>query len=160
MECKAKNGARGVATDTAQSRETFKGIRQSTARFSYHLLCNAQEPTGSKVVSKRAPKPFHLIERGGGQRFKGGVSVQKLVVLGQHAIYLRLVQHDFGYQDVVRVLGLAPWQVTPVARVPAQKRPLEQANPLTVCDLGVTDSITGFVRFAYRRHDGEAFPMA
>jgi hypothetical protein len=39
----------------------------------------------------------------------------------QHAIDLRLLQHDFGNENVVRVVGLAPRQIAAVAAVPGQQ---------------------------------------
>ena len=44
-------------------------------------------------------------------------------VLGQHAIHLRLLQHDLGHENVVRVVGLAPRQIAAVPAVPRQQPP-------------------------------------
>ena len=48
-------------------------------------------------------------------------------VLRQHAIDLRLLQHDLGDEDVVRVVGLAPRQIAAVAAVPRQQPLAESA---------------------------------
>jgi hypothetical protein len=42
-------------------------------------------------------------------------------VLRQHAIDLRLLQHDLRHEDVVRVVGGAPRQLAAVDAIPGQK---------------------------------------
>jgi hypothetical protein len=49
------------------------------------------------------------------------------VVLRQHAIHLRLLQHHLGYEDVVRIGGFPPRQIAPVPPVPLEQPP---AKPL------------------------------
>ena len=79
-------------------------------------------PSGYQVVG-------HLLLRRRRQRLERRILVEPLGVLRQHAIDLRLLQHDLGDEDVVRVVGLAPWQVAPVASVPRQQ-PLAKPAPI------------------------------
>ncbi len=52
------------------------------------------------------------------QRLERRIAAQPLVILRQHAIDLRLLQHHLGHEDVVRVARLPPRQVAAVPPVP------------------------------------------
>ena len=56
------------------------------------------------------------------------VLLEPLVVLRQHAIDLRLLQHHLRHEDVIRVRSFAPRQVAPVPPIPVEQTPPE---PLT-----------------------------
>jgi len=44
-----------------------------------------------------------------------------LLILGQHAIDLGLLQHDLGDEDVIRVTRPPPWEIAAVPFVPAEE---------------------------------------
>jgi hypothetical protein len=50
---------------------------------------------------------------------------QELIVFGNDAINLGLLQHDLRYQDCVWVIGATPRQVPGMAVVPIQQRGLD-----------------------------------
>ena len=79
------------------------------------------------VVAERIPRLGHVVfaapSASASQR---RILVEPLGVFRQHAIDLRLLQHDLGHEDVVRVVGLAPRQIAAVAAVPGQQ-PLPEA---------------------------------
>ena len=76
---------------------------------------------GPDVVAERPPRGADVGFVGGGQRRERRVLAQPLVILGQHAIHLGLLQHHFRHQHVVRIGGVAPREVPPVAAIPAQE---------------------------------------
>ena len=49
-------------------------------------------------------------------------------ILRQHAIDLRLLEHHFGHEDVVRIVGLPPGQIASVAPVPLEEPPAESLS--------------------------------
>src|ERR1700681_3338521 len=65
----------------------------------------------------------------GGAPGGGGVLSQAFVVLWHDAVDLRLLQHDLGDQDVVRVVRLAPRQIPSMSPVPGEQ-PLAKAAAL------------------------------
>ena len=77
------------------------------------------QPARPDVVAERIPRLGHLALGRGRQHLHRRKFSEPLGVLRQHAIDLRLLQHDLGHEDVVRVVGLAPRQV---AAVPADTR--------------------------------------
>ena len=57
------------------------------------------------------------------------------MILRQHAIDLRLLQHDLRHEDVVRIVGVAPRQVAAVLAIPGEQvaaEALPQARALEV----------------------------
>jgi cob(I)alamin adenosyltransferase len=54
------------------------------------------------------------------------VLLEPLVIFRKDAIHLRLLEHDLGYQDAVRVARETPRQVPSVAAIPFKKTPSEQ----------------------------------
>jgi hypothetical protein len=59
----------------------------------------------------------HLFDRCGSQSGALVKTLQKALVIGNHARHLGLLEHDFGQPDPVRVAGVLPGQVVPA--VPA-----------------------------------------
>jgi hypothetical protein len=71
-----------------------------------------------------------------GERRKGWILRQPFVVLGQHAIDLRLLQHHFRHKDVVRIAGLPPRQVAAVSAVPVEEPSPEAAAVIRLGENG------------------------
>jgi hypothetical protein len=59
--------------------------------------------------------------------FHRRVLVEELVVLGDHALDLRLLEHHLRDQDLVRVGGVAPREIPPVDPVPGEEASLKRA---------------------------------
>ena len=78
------------------------------------------------VVAERPPGLRDVTLRGRRERVERRVLLEPRVILRQHAIDLRLLQHDFRHEDVVRVVRPAPRQVAPVPPVPGQQ-PIAEA---------------------------------
>src|SRR6185436_3439978 len=71
------------------------------------------------------PHVFHWCP---GQRAQRRVAPEKLAILGDHAIHLRLLQHDLGDQHAVGMARAAPGKVAAVLAVPGQELALEGAD--------------------------------
>ena len=83
-------------------------------------LGTAVQVAGAAVVAQPAPQAHDLITAGGGQIRHRGAAGQKAVEVADDGGHLRLLQHDFGQPDAVRVLGVLPGQaVAAVLRLPA-----------------------------------------
>jgi len=52
------------------------------------------------------------------------------MVISDYGGDLRLLKHEFGDEDCVRIAGPAPGKVPPVIAIPANKRVAECANVL------------------------------
>jgi hypothetical protein len=82
---------------------------------------NAVEMHRADVVAEGVPGLLHVADVGGGQRLERRVAAEELVVLRDHAVDLRLLEHDLRHEDVVGIAGPAPRQVALVPRVPAEE---------------------------------------
>ena len=76
---------------------------------------------GPDVVAERIPRRRDFVGRRVGQHRERRVLGEPLLILRQHAIDLRLLQHDLRHQDVIRVVGVAPRQVASVCAIPAEQ---------------------------------------
>ena len=105
------------------------------------------------VVAERIPGLGHFLFGRRRQRLERRVLLQPFVVFRQHAIDLRLLQHDLGHEDVVRVVGLAPWQVAPVAAIPGEQ-PLAEAPAIGAAAASEARGFFGvFEQASYNRAD-------
>ncbi len=110
---------------------------------------------GPAVVAEAVPCLAHRALRSARQLLDRRVARQKTRIEVQHAANLRLLQHDLGDQNRVRVARPPPRQVAPVPPVPgnqtaAKDRELGRiepwwppAAPTTRADLA-THSVVGF----------------
>jgi len=86
------------------------------------------EISRASVITEALPRAKHLIFRSARQRTKIGKSAEPLVIIRDDGCDLRLLEHELGDEDCVRIAGLAPGEIAPVAAIPAEKRSLESAD--------------------------------
>ena len=95
------------------------GARKVAAVLRHHDLRAAVQVAGAAVVAEAAPEREHLVERRRGQARHVGKALEKARVVGQHRGHLRLLQHDLGQPDAVRIARVLPRQaMTPGAALP------------------------------------------
>ncbi len=89
--------------------------------FGNRFAGDGMEPARADVVAERVPGADDVGFGRLGEGMERGVPDEPFLVLGQHAIDLRLLEHHLGDEDAVRVTGLAPGEVSSVTAVPGQK---------------------------------------
>lgn len=72
---------------------------------------SGMECEGAAVVPESAPGCDDVGRGSGGKGMEGGPALEPGVVGGDDALYLRLLEHDFGDEDGVGVTGEAPGEV-------------------------------------------------
>jgi hypothetical protein len=80
------------------------------------------------IIAEALPRTEHVIFGSASQRDKIREAAEPLVVKGDHGGDLSLLKHELGDEDGVGIAGAAPWQITAVAVIPAQKSALECAR--------------------------------
>src|SRR5262249_43878231 len=80
---------------------------------------------GALVISEATPAMEHCGFLGRSKILSGGEPVQKFLIVGDHRLRTRLLQHDLRNQDFVGIASLAPWQIAPGAYIPSSKLPGE-----------------------------------
>src|SRR5262249_13165836 len=88
---------------------------------SYRLARDCMKSSRPDVVAKRSPGLRDLLLGCTRERLERRVPGEPFVILRHDAIDLRLLQHHFGYENVIRVAGPSPRQGPCVAALPGEK---------------------------------------
>ena len=105
-------GGRGTA-DSGQRLKHFGTARKLACVNGDDLTRGVMQIAGAAVVTEAGPAGIHLVEAGGRQCAHVRKARQKTRVVLQHARHLRLLQHDFGEPDAVRIARVLPGQAVP-----------------------------------------------
>ena len=86
------------------------------------LLRGLLQISGAGVIAESFPKFVDFVRAGVRGGLDGGQFAHPALPVWNHSFDLRLLEHDFGNPDRVRIAGAAPRQVTRVVREPAEQR--------------------------------------
>src|SRR5262245_3699431 len=111
----------GVAADAPHAAQQGLVVGQPPAVARDRLAGNAAQVDRADVVAERIPEARDLLRGRAGEALEGRIAVQELVVLRDHPVDLRLLQHDLGDQDAIRVFGAPPRQVAAMLAVPGEQ---------------------------------------
>ncbi len=141
-----------VAADALHAPELRAVLREAPVVAGDGFPRDAVKIGRAAVVAERAPCLGHFGRAGAGQVFEGRVARQELVVLGDDAVDLGLLEHDLGNKDAVRLAGAAPGQIAAVTRVPGEKSPVEETRHRPIGKLHAGHCVTmGSCRTSSRR---------
>src|SRR5262245_42802187 len=93
------------------------------------LARSAVQVEGAAVVAEALPLADHVAGRGGRERLDRGPALEESEVARDDARDLRLLGHDLGDEDRVRISGAPPRQVAAVLVEPGEKGRLHRAEP-------------------------------
>ena len=127
-EGEAANRAGGVLANPLEGKQRFGFGGQRAAEPLDRVTSDRVQPPRPDVVAERVPDADDFLLVGAREGFEGRIAFEPFVILGQDAIDLRLLQHDFGHEDPVRVARFAPWERAAVAPVPVEKPATEPAT--------------------------------
>lgn len=108
---------RGVRADAGHLAQAARGRRQRAAPPRHHLARPAVQIAGARVVAEPRPVREHVIERRLGERPHRRKPPQPPLPVRDHRRDPRLLQHDLGHPDRVRVPRPPPRQVPPRPRI-------------------------------------------
>lgn len=117
-----------VATDTWELTQTLRSVGQAATVPSERLAGDHVQPDGANIVAEWIPQAPDLSHVRGGQAAEGRETAEELAVLRDHALDLRLLQHDLGDEDAIRLTGATPREVAGMLGVPDEQSPLEGTN--------------------------------
>ena len=109
---KAKGGhrCRSGAAYSRQSLQSQSRLRKLATVLAGNLLRAAVQISRARVIAQATPQPQHLVQVSGGQCQHIRKALQEAGVIVQHRAHLRLLQHDLGQPNAVRVAGVLPGQ--------------------------------------------------
>src|SRR6185437_3568230 len=116
-ECRDRRG--GGAADARQRGEIVEAARKPAAETIAHLASGAMQVAPPGVIAEPAPEREHLVEVRGGEIGNRRPAREEALVVRDHRLDARLLQHDLGEPDAVRVAGSLPGQrVAALAALP------------------------------------------
>lgn len=80
------------------------------------------EISGARVVAEALPGVKHIIFGRASEGGKGREPAQPLFIIRDDGSDLRLLKHQFGHEDPVRVAGPSPGEIAPMLAIPTKQR--------------------------------------
>ena len=124
---------RGVFPDSGKLPHLLDSPREVSTMSIHDRFCCGMEISRTSVIAKALPRAKHLIFRSACQRGEIGKRAEPLVIIRDDGGDLRLLEHELGYEDCVRIAGLAPGEIAPVTTIPANKRAAKNGKVFWRC---------------------------
>src|SRR5499425_2145242 len=122
-----ENGPRRVASDPRHAQERGAVVGEPARVACHRLARDAVQAAGAAVVAEGTPRLRHLSRAGLRELREGGIAREELVILGDDAIHLRLLQHDLRDEHAIGLARAAPREIASVASVPGEEAAVEGA---------------------------------
>src|SRR5918993_2267165 len=120
-ERETQHRAGGVLPDPLERPQRLLVVGELAAVASHRFPGNSMQAARTNVVAERTPGRGDVGLGGIGQRLERRKFPEPFGVFRQDTIDLRLLQHHFGNEDVVRIGGLPPRKIASVDAVPREK---------------------------------------
>jgi hypothetical protein len=130
IERKAGHCVRGVFADAGKLSHLLNFPWEVSAIWIHNGFGCGVEISRASVITEPLPCPKYLIFRSARQCTEIGKPAQPFVVIRDDGGDLRLLEHELGNEDCVRVARAAPRELAAVTTMPAEKRSLESAYGL------------------------------
>src|SRR5262249_14231693 len=124
----ARDRRGSVAPDALERPQAGDVSGQRATVLGYHLTGDLVQPHGAQVVAKALPGTDGFRPRRAGQVAESRKAFEPGVPFGNDAIDLRLLEHDLGDENGVRVARAAPGQVARVLAIPRHQALLNARN--------------------------------
>ena len=121
IEGEGRDGVRGVFADTGQVSYLVQRFRESLAMSIYDELCGGVKISRASVVAETLPGAQNFAFRCSRETTEMRKAPKPLSIVRQNRRDLRLLEHEFGNEDAVRIARATPWKVAPIVAIPTQK---------------------------------------
>ena len=118
IKSKAGHCVRGVFPNSGKLSHLLDSLWEVSAMSIHNRFCCGAEISRASVVAEALPRAKHLIFRSARQGGEIGKRAQPLVIIRDDGGDLRLLEHELGDEDCVRVARAAPREITAVATMP------------------------------------------
>jgi hypothetical protein len=99
----------------------------------HNRFCCGVEISRASVVAKALPCPKHLVFGSPCERGEIGKPAEPPVIIWDYGSDLRLLEHELGNEDCVRMADPAPGEIAAVPAIPADKRAAKNGKILWRC---------------------------
>lgn len=123
-ECERAYRGRRVRSNAGQCPQCVECCRKRAAMLPEKSPRRPMQAHGTVIVPQSRPRPHDRSPPRAAQMQHCREPLQERSVLRQHAVNLRLLEHDFGHENFVRIARSSPGQITAVRSKPPPQRTL------------------------------------
>ena len=109
-----------VFPDSGELSHLLDAAWEVSAMSIHNRFCCGVEISRTSVIAEALPRAKHLILRSARKRGEIGKSAEPLVIIRNHGGDLRLLEHELGNEDCIRIAGPAPREIAPTPTIPTQ----------------------------------------
>ena len=122
IERESGDGVCGIAADPRKIPNRLQLPRKAAAMFFHHSDGRSAEITSTGVIAKTLPGVQNILFGSGCQSGIIGETPQPLFIIRDDGGDLRLLEHELGDEDGVRIVGVTPGKVAAVFTIPRKER--------------------------------------
>jgi ribonuclease HIII len=112
----------GVPSNTGKPHEIRDGLRQPRDTTLHQLPGAAVQISRPIVIPQALPSPKNFLFAGRSERYQCRELIEPAPVIVEDRCYLRLLEHELGNKDPVRIAGFAPGQLASLSQIPRDKQ--------------------------------------
>ena len=114
-------GVGGVASDTRQRANRIRRAWETPSMLLHNGQCGRPEISRTGIIAEPLPGMENVVLRGRGESGNGGEAAQPFIIIRNDRRDLGLLEHEFGNEDRVGIIGPAPWEIAAIRAVPGEK---------------------------------------
>src|SRR3990167_2935882 len=103
IERERRDRTSGIRADARQCHENIRVARKFTAIFPHNLLRDAFQIERATVIANAGPCRQHIADRCSCERAEIWEMADEFMILRHDARYLRLLKHNLGNENAIRV---------------------------------------------------------
>lgn len=131
-ESEAGDGTGSIGPDTGEGTEGGDIARKIAVKAGGDVLRGGLKADSTLVVAEARPEAQDVAERGEGEGGEIREMAEEVMVVRDDTLYLGLLEHTFGYEDVIGGGILTPGKAAPVAVKPGEECGLEYGDCVIV----------------------------
>lgn len=131
-EGEAGDGTGSIGADTGEGTEGGNVARKIAVKAGDDVLRGGLKTDSTLIVAEARPEAQDVAERGEGECGEIREMAEEAMVVRDDAFYLGLLEHTFGYEDVIGGGILTPGEAAPVAVKPGEECGLEYGDCVIV----------------------------
>ena len=121
IEGKAGHCVRGVFPDSGKLSHLLDFAREVSAMSIHNRFCGGVEISRASVIAEALPHSKHFAFGSARQRGEVGKPAEPVVIIRDDGDDLRLLEHELGHENCVRIVRPAPRKIAPVCKIPTQQ---------------------------------------
>jgi hypothetical protein len=118
---KTSHCVRGVFPDSGKLSHLLDFAREVSAMSIHNRFCGGVEISRASVIAEALPHSKNFVFGSACNGGEIGKPAEPLVIIRDDCGDLRLLEHELGHENCVRISGPAPRKIAPVPKIPTQQ---------------------------------------